>query len=120
MSDILDYPSRVGDPASQRLGTFSYLPAMDPPAIRRQVAYALDQGWTPAIEHVEPERAAATYWYMWKLPMFGEGDADVVVAEVGECLAANPGHHIRLIGYDSDRQTQGFSIVVHRGTPQRG
>ena len=53
---IQNYESRVGDPASKKLGTLSYLPDMDAAAIRRQVAYMVEQGWNCAIEHVEPAR----------------------------------------------------------------
>lgn len=114
MSELRDYPSRVGDPASRRTGTFSYLPEMDETALRRQVAHLVDEGLTPAIEHVEPDRATATYWYLWKLPMFGVTDPDAIVEELQECRDANPGHHVRLIGYDNRRQTQGVSLIAYR------
>ena len=111
---IQDYRSRLSDPASRRLGTFSYLPAMTPGRIRRQVEYLLAQGWSPAIEHTEPERATDHYWYMWKLPMFGETSVDGVLAEAEACRKANPNHHVRLVGYDKFRQTQGTAMLVHR------
>ncbi len=115
MSYIRDYPSRNGDPASRRFETFSYLPEMDASRIRRQIRYILAQGWTCAIEHVEPRRADDPYWYMWKLPLFGERDADTVINELNACRNANPKHHIRLVGYDRKRQTRGLAFVVFRG-----
>jgi ribulose-bisphosphate carboxylase small chain len=102
-----DYGSRMGDPGSKKFGTFSYLPALDAAAIRRQVDYMVAQGWNCAVEHVEPERAGDDYWYMWKLPLFGEREVDRIMAELTACRNANPGHHVR--------QTQGLSIVVVRG-----
>lgn len=114
MSELRDYPSRVGDPGSRRAGTFSYLPEMDEVSLRRQVAHLVDEGLTPAIEHVEPGRATATYWYLWKLPMFGVSDPDTILEELRECRSANPGHHVRLIGYDNGRQTQGVSLIAYR------
>lgn len=60
-------------------------------------------------------RAGVNYWYMWKLPLFGESDVNVVMNEINACRNANPGNHVRLIGYDNKRQTQGLSMVVHRG-----
>ena len=113
--EIQDYGSRMEDPASRKLGTFSYLPEMDAASIRRQVDYMIAKGWNCAVEHVEPARAADNYWYMWKLPLFGERDVDVIMNELTGCRNANPGHHIRIIGYDNQRQTQGLSMVVHRG-----
>ena len=115
MSEIQTYPSRMGDPRSRRFETFSYLPPMDAGRIRKQIQYIVDQGWNCAVEHVEPERAGEDYWYMWKLPLFGERDVGVVMNELTACHNANPGHHVRLIGYDNRRQTQGLSMVVFRG-----
>jgi ribulose-bisphosphate carboxylase small chain len=115
MSAIQDYPSRMDDRKSRRFETFSYLPEMDAGQIRKQVAYMIGKGWNCAIEHVEPGRAADDYWYMWTLPMFGVRDVDTVMTELTACRNANPGHHIRVVGYDNKRQTQGLSMVVHRG-----
>ena len=116
MSEIRDYPSRMGDPGSRRTGTFSYLPEMDEPSVRQQIEHLVAAGLIPAIEHVEPARAAATYWYMWKLPLFGVGDPDAILEEVEACQKANPGHHVRLIGYDNKLQTQGVSFIARRGS----
>jgi ribulose-bisphosphate carboxylase small chain len=112
---IQAFASRRDDPASRKFGTFSHLPPMTADQIAGQVEYILAQGWTCSVEHVEPSRASATYWYMWKLPFFGATDAAVVLAEVDACRAANPGDHVRLVGYDRAKQTQGLAVVVHRG-----
>ncbi|WP_029007893.1 ribulose bisphosphate carboxylase small subunit [Azospirillum halopraeferens] len=114
MSEIQDYPSRLSDPASRKFGTFSYLPPMTPEEIRAQVAYIVARGWNPAIEHSEPEHATGHYWYMWKLPMFGETDVDAILAECDTCRRANPGHHVRLVGYDNVKQSKGAEMVVFR------
>lgn len=115
MSDVQDYKSRLSDPASCRFETFSYLPPMTPAEIRKQVEYIVKQGWNPAVEHTEPANAFGHYWYMWKLPLFGETDVDRILAEAGACHKANPDHHVRLIGYDNFRQSQGTSMVIFRG-----
>lgn len=115
MNSVRDYPSRFDDLESRKFETFSYLPKMDAKRIRQQVAFIVSKGWTPAIEHVEPGRAGDDYWYMWKLPMFGEKDPDAVLREAAECHEDNPHNHVRLIGYDALRQTQGASMVIYRG-----
>jgi ribulose-bisphosphate carboxylase small chain len=92
--------------------TFSYLPAMTPQQVRKQVEYVLARGWSPAIEHAEPGRAAGSYWSMWHLPMFGERSAERVLAEAEACRRAHPGHLVRLIGYDPVRQTLGTALVL--------
>jgi ribulose-bisphosphate carboxylase small chain len=115
MSEIQDYKSRISDPASRKFETFSYLQPMSEAEIRKQVEYVVKHGWNPAIEHTEPEHMTDSYWYMWKLPMFGEIDVDRILAEAEACHKANPGHHVRLIGYDNFRQSQGTSMVIFRG-----
>ena len=115
MSTMQDYHSRLSDPASRKFGTFSYLPPMSAEAIRRQVHYLISQGWSPAIEHTEPQHTVGSFWYMWKLPMFGETSVDKVLAEAEACHKANPGNHVRLVGYDKLRQTQGAAMVIYRG-----
>jgi ribulose-bisphosphate carboxylase small chain len=112
---IQAFRSRVDDPTTRKFGTFSYLPALDREEIARQVEYALARDWTCSVEHVEPARAGKTYWYLWKLPLFGATDAAHVLAEVDACAQANPGDHVRLVAYDRRRQTQGLAIVVRRG-----
>ncbi len=115
MSDIQDYKSSLTDDDSLKFETFSYLPEMDDARIRKQVEYIVAKGYNPAIEHSEPENAADNYWYMWKLPMFGETDVDRILAEAEACHKAHPGNHVRLIGYDNYKQSQGASMVIYRG-----
>jgi len=117
-TEMQDYKSSLSDPASRKLETFSYLPEMGMDEIRRQVQYIVSKGWNPAIEHVEPEHASDHYWYMWKLPMFGESDVDRILAEAEACHKEYPDHHVRLIGYDNYRQTQGTAMVIFRGVPK--
>ncbi len=117
MSEMMDYKSRLSDPASRKFGTFSYLPPMDAAQIRKQVEYIVKNGWNPAIEHTEPEYAFDHYWYMWKLPMFGETDVDKILAEAEACHKANPNNHVRLVGYDNYAQSKGAEMVIYRGKP---
>ncbi len=112
--EIQDYKSSLDNAASRKYGTFSYLPEMDESRLRALVEYLIKKRWTPAIEHVEVERAGDDYWYMWKLPLFGERDARRILDEVESCKAAYPTHLVRLIGYDNIRQTQGTCVVLHR------
>ncbi len=110
MADIQPYK------ATERKGeTFSYLPPMTPDKIRKQIAYLISQGWNPAVEHTEPEKAFSNYWYLWKLPFFGETSVERVVAELEACHRANPGHLVRLLGYDNYAQSQGTAFIVYRG-----
>jgi ribulose-bisphosphate carboxylase small chain len=115
MQAMQDYHSSLSDPASRRFGTFSYLPKLSAESIRRQVEYVVARGWNAAIEHAEPEHASGSYWYMWKLPMFGERSVERILAEAEACHKAHPGRHVRLVAYDNARQTLGTAMVIHRG-----
>jgi ribulose-bisphosphate carboxylase small chain len=114
MSEMQDYKSSLSDASARKFETFSYLPAMTPKQIRRQVEYIVGKGWSPAIEHTEPENAFDHFWYMWKLPMFGETDVDTILAEAEACHKAHPGNHVRLVGYDNFKQSQGAAMVIYR------
>jgi ribulose-bisphosphate carboxylase small chain len=101
--------------SSQKYETFSYLPNMTAEQVRRQIAYSIAQGWNPAVEHTEKGTVATSnFWYMWKLPLFGEQSVDAVLAEIEACHREFPGHLVRVIAYDNYSQSQGMSFVVHR------
>jgi len=115
MSDMQDFKSSLSDTASRKFETFSYLPPMSAEQIRKQVEYIVAKGWNPAVEHTEPENATGSYWYMWKLPMFGETDVDRILAETDACHKAHPANHVRLVGYDNYAQSKGAEMVIYRG-----
>ncbi len=77
MSETIAYK-----PTERRGETFSYLPPMTPDRLRKQIAYVIAQGWNPAIEHTEPEKAFSSFWYLWKLPLFGERSVERVLSEL--------------------------------------
>ena len=96
--------------------TFSYLPSLDADQVRHQIAYAISQGWNPSVEHAEQGTTQrVNYWYMWKLPMFGETNVDTILAELEACKKAHPDNHIRLMGFDNFAQSAGTAMVVSRG-----
>ncbi|GAB4303723.1 MAG: ribulose bisphosphate carboxylase small subunit [Thiohalomonadaceae bacterium] len=115
MSEMQDYKSSLSDVSSRKFETFSYLPPMSADDIRKQVEYIVSKGWNPAVEHTEPENAGSYYWYMWKLPMFGETSVDRILAEAEACHKAHPNNHVRLVGYDNFKQSKGAEMVVYRG-----
>jgi ribulose-bisphosphate carboxylase small chain len=101
--------------STERRGeTFSYLPPMTPDRMRQQISYLIAQGWNPAIEHTEPEKSFSSFWYLWKLPFFGERSVERILAELEACRRANPAHHVRLLGYDNYTQSQGTAFIVYR------
>jgi ribulose-bisphosphate carboxylase small chain len=113
---IQDYNSSLSKPeVSRKYETFSYLPALSDAQIREQIEYIVSKGWNPGIEHTEPENAFSNYWYMWKLPMFGETSVDTILTELENCHKAHPNNHVRLLGFDNFAQSAGAAMVVYRG-----
>jgi len=112
--------------------TFSYLPPLTNDEIARQVDYVTRNGWTPCLEFTSPDTAYVgdasvvrfqgvsscyqdnRYWTMWKLPMFGCTDSSQVLREISTCERAFPDAYVRLIAFDSNRQVQVMSFLVHR------
>lgn len=113
--------------------TFSFLPPLDDDAIAKQVEYIIKNGWTPCLEFAEAADAyvKATntnhirgtvyanyidnrYWTMYKLPMFGCNDAGQVLQEINNATQAFPEAYVRIISFDSVRQVQMSSLLVHR------
>ena len=115
MSKMQDYKSSLSDTTSRKFETFSYLPEMNAARTRKQIEYIVSKGWNPGIEHTEPENAFSNYWYMWKLPMFGETSVDNILAELEACHKAHPNNHVRLLGFDNYSQSAGASMVIYRG-----
>jgi ribulose-bisphosphate carboxylase small chain len=97
-----------------KLETFSYLPELTDREVEAQIRSILDRGLVVALEYTDEPDPYEHYWTLWKLPLFGISDPAVVLAELEQCRAGNPGSHIRLNGYDSVRQGQVLSFVVHR------
>eukprot|EP00959_Pyramimonas_sp_CCMP1952_P278550 5824076-Pyramimonas_sp.AAC.1 len=46
--------------------------------------------------------------------MFGCTDPNQVLMEVQKCTTAFPGCYVRVAGFDSDKQVQAVSFIVHR------
>ncbi len=97
-------------------GAFSYLPDLTDAEISAQVQYALDQGWSCAVEFTDDPHPRNTYWDMWGLPMFDLVDAAGVLTEIDGCRTAYPGRYVRLNAYDASygRQTTALSFLVAR------
>lgn len=103
-------------------GTFSHLPDLTDEEITAQIAYALDNGWSCAVEFTDDPHPRNSYWEMWGLPMFDLKDPAGVLHEINECRKAYPHHYIRLNAYDAryGRQTTALSFIVQRPPSEPG
>jgi ribulose-bisphosphate carboxylase small chain len=103
-------------------GTFSYLPDLTDEEIAAQIQYAVDQGWSVAVEFTDDPHPRNFLWDMWGLPMFGISDAAAGLHEVAACRAAYPQHYIRVSACDASlgRQTTALSFLVNRPASEPG
>jgi ribulose-bisphosphate carboxylase small chain len=103
-------------------GTFSYLPDLTDEEIRAQLQYAIDQGWSVAVEFTDDPHPRNNLWEMWGLPMFDIADAAAGLAEIRACREAYPHRYVRACAYDASygRQTTALSFIVHRPPGEPG
>ncbi len=103
-------------------GTFSALPDLTDGEIEAQIAYALRQGWSVAVEFTDDPHPRNALWDMWGLPMFDIADAGAAMREVTACRDACPEHYIRVSAYDArlGRQTTALSFLAGRPTTEPG
>ncbi|TXF13286.1 ribulose bisphosphate carboxylase small subunit [Pelomicrobium methylotrophicum] len=103
-------------------GTFSFLPDLTDAQIRKQIEYALKQGWAINVEFTDDPHPRNTYWEMWGIPMFDLRDPAGIMYEVNECRKAYPNHYIRVTAYDSTRgwETPRLSFIVQRPKEEPG
>jgi ribulose-bisphosphate carboxylase small chain len=103
-------------------GTFSYLPDLTDEEIKAQLQYAIDQGWSVAVEFTDDPHPRNNLWEMWGLPMFDIADAAAGLAEIRACREAYPHRYVRVSAYDASygRQTTALSFIVHRPPDEPG
>jgi ribulose-bisphosphate carboxylase small chain len=71
-------------------GTFSFLPPLTDEQIRKQVQYALDNGWPISIEYTDDPHPRNAYWEMYGLPMFDVKDAAGIMGQIRKARESTP------------------------------
>ena len=103
-------------------GQFSFLPDLTDPEIKKQIEYALDSGWSVAIEFTDDPHPRNTYWSMWGIPMFDLKDPAGVMMELNSCRKANSDKYIKILAFDSSKgfETIRMSFLVNRPAEEPG
>ena len=103
-------------------GTFSFLPDLTDAQIRKQVEYALAQGWAISIESTDDAHPRNVYWEMSGQPMFDLTGPDAVMREIAACRSANPGRYVKVNAFDSSSgwETVRLSFLVQRPAKEPG
>ena len=103
-------------------GLFSFLPDLSNEEIAKQIEYALNNGWSLALEHTDDPHPRNSYWSMWGTPMFDLHDPAGVMLEVKACREANPQSYIRVLAFDSNKgfETVRMSFMIQRPDVEPG
>lgn len=103
-------------------GQFSFLPPLTDEQISKQIAYALDKGWSIGIEYTDDPHPRNTYWEMFGNPMFDLKDPAGILMEINACRKTFPHHYIRVTAFDATRgwETPRMSYIVNRPEKEPG
>jgi len=103
-------------------GQFSFLPDLTDAEIKKQIQYALSQGWALSVEFTDDPHPRNTYWDMWGQPMFDIKDPAGVMLEVTACRKAHPTKYIKVLAFDSRKgfETVRMYFIVNRPAEEPG
>ncbi len=97
-------------------GQFSFLPDLNEAEIKKQIEYALNNGWAVAIEYTSDPHPRNAYWSMFGNPMFDLRDPAGVMMELTACRSEHPGKYIKILAFDSKKgwESVRMSFMVQR------
>ena len=103
-------------------GCFSFLPDLTDDKIKKQIEYAISQGWAISVEWTDDPHPRNTYWDLWGLPLFDIKDASAVMYEITECRRINPDGYIKVNAFDASVGTEScvMSFIVQRPADEPG
>jgi ribulose-bisphosphate carboxylase small chain len=97
-------------------GIFSLLPDLTDEQIKKQIEYAIKQGWAVGVEYTDDPHPRNVYWELWGLPLFDIADAATVLYEINECRKAHPNQYIKVNAFNNTRgiESTAMSFIVQR------
>jgi ribulose-bisphosphate carboxylase small chain len=102
-------------------GQFSFLPDLTDAEIKKQIDYALQNGWAIAIEYTDDPHPKNYFWSMWGQPMFDLKDPAAIMLELNACRAERANTYIKIQAFDSRKGWESIrmSFLVNRPTRRR-
>jgi len=103
-------------------GSFSFLPDLTDEQIKKQIEYAISNGWAINIEYTEDPHPRNNYWELWGLPLFEAADASTVMIELSSCRKQHSNVYIKVNAFDNTRGTEScvLSFIVNRPSYEPG
>jgi len=103
-------------------GTFSLLPDLTDEQIKKQVEYAIKQGFAVSVEYTDDPHPRNCYWELWGLPLFDIADPAAILYELAECRKAHPAVYIKINAFNNARgiESTALSFIVQRPSFEPG
>ena len=103
-------------------GAFSLLPDLTNEQIKKQVEYAIKQGFAVGVEYTDDPHPRNCYWELWGLPLFDIPDAATIMYELAECRKAHPNTYIKINAFNNARSVESCSLsfIVQRPAYEPG
>nr|QCI06759.1 ribulose-1,5-bisphosphate carboxylase/oxygenase small subunit [Gayliella sp.] len=103
-------------------GSFSFLPDLTDEQIKKQIEYAISNGWAINIEYTEDPHPRNNYWELWGLPLFEAADSSTVMIELSSCRKQHSNVYIKVNAFDNTRGTEScvLSFIVNRPSYEPG
>lgn len=103
-------------------GSFSFLPDLTDEQIKKQLEYAISNGWAINIEYTEDPHPRNNYWELWGLPLFEAADSSTVMIELSSCRKQHSNVYIKINAFDNTRGTEScvLSFLVNRPSYEPG
>ena len=103
-------------------GAFSLSPDLTDAQIKKQIEYAIKNGFAVGIEYTDDPHPRNCYWEMWGLPLFDMPDASAILFEIAECRKAHPNMYIKINAFSNARtvETCVLSFIIQRPAYEPG
>ena len=103
-------------------GAFSLLADLTDEQIRKQVEYAIKQGYAVGIEYTDDPHPRNCYWELWGLPLFDIPDAATIMYEVAEARKAHPNKYLKINAFNNARgvESTALSFIIQRPAYEPG
>jgi ribulose-bisphosphate carboxylase small chain len=103
-------------------GAFSLLADLTDEQIKKQVEYAIKQGFAVGVEYTDDPHPRNCYWELWGLPLFDIPDAATIMYEISEARKAHPNVYIKINAFDNTRgvESTALSFMIQRPSFEPG
>jgi ribulose-bisphosphate carboxylase small chain len=103
-------------------GNFALLPDLTDEQIKKQLEFAIKQGFALSVEYTDDPHPRNCYWEMWGLPLFDIANSAGIIYELNECRKAHPNMYIKINGFNNARciESTSMSFIVQRPSVEPG